>query len=294
MNAPLVFNRRLGKGELDLIINLFEQGEIDPNQAAKFLELEDTIVFVSSIKDEIIGGTIVYRDRTRLGMVLAGVAIKKEHRDQGAYTIIKSSLPFFRTVAIRDVDALVSETFDKEVPRIPFSFHLPKWTGQFLERNGFSNEQKLYSCTIEFEHERKNDGTRINFDSVTNIEGAKSLLWDTGKITGLTNSVIWMSLDLAAFSKTLKTVSENKATKLVFSLSTHNRITSIGLVVADEEFLTNNQAATILASAITREQPREVRFPLIGPGQLELLDDVADEVGGLLKCQSITLMRRRL
>ncbi len=294
MSTPLIFNRRVGVNELDMLLDLFESIEIDRMQSAKFLRLENSIAFISSVQDEIIGGIIVYRDRLRLGMALAATAIKKEYRQLSSYTIIKSSLPFFRTVAIRDVDAIVSDIPDIDALRFPYSFHLPKWTKQFLEKNGFSEECKIYSCKLEFEPENLRKDTEFNIDPVANLEGAKSLIWDTGKTTGLTNSIIWMSLDFASQLQILRTVSENDSTQLAYSLITNGNKTNVGFIVSSDEFLLTKRTSAILASDIVKTQMRDVRFPLVGAGQVELLKTIAEEVGGSLKSSSITLMRRRL
>lgn len=294
MNVPVIFNRRLGKNELDLLFDIFQSKEIHSVQATKFFQLENSIAFVSSIEDEIIGGTAIYRDRTRLGMVLAAIAIKEEHRDLEAHTIIKSSLPFFRTVAIRDVDAIIATNQERGKLKFPLSFHLPSWIKQVLDRNGFVIEQKLYSCRLEFETDKTRKYRKIAVDSIANTKGTKSLIWDTGKSSGLTNSIVWMSLDFATHSKILRTISEGDAAKLAYSLIRDDETLTIGFIAATEDFLSNNGAATALLSGIIEEQVGEICFPLIGRRQLELIESIAEEIGGSLKSESITLMRRRL
>ena len=141
MSAPVMFNRRLGKSELDIWLELLETqtevGYADRSMASRFLEHQDTISFVSSVEDEIIGGTVIHRDRTRLGMILAGAFVKEEYRDTGAYSVIKSSLPFFKTVAIRDIEALVPESDSVDRIGFPGSLELDYWTKDVLGRIGF-------------------------------------------------------------------------------------------------------------------------------------------------------------
>ena len=293
MSNPVIFNRRLGKNELDLLFDVFKINEINRVQAVQFFRLEDSIAFLSSLGDEVIGGTIVYRDRTRLGMVLASIAIKERFRDLGAYTIIKSSLPFFRTVAIRDVDAIISGKQNDDRLKFPFSFELPSWTKQILEENSFVEEQNLCSCKIEIKKDEIRPDTEVRTDTVASIEGARALIWDTGTKAGLTNSVSWMSLNLAVNSKNLQTISEGDSTKLAYSLYKEKNAVIIGFVIASDDFV-KDRAVIALSSAIKETQMKEIRFPLVGRGQMELVQDIANEVGGSLKSKSITLMRRRL
>jgi len=294
MSVPVIFNRRLGKNELDLLFDILPSNEIDRVQARNFFQLEDSIAFVSSLEDEIIGGTVIYRDRTRLGMVLAAIAIEEKHRNLGAYTITKSSLPFFRTVAIRDVDAVIATSQEDTKLKFPFSFQLPSWIKQVLEKNEFVAEQNLYSCKLEVETDDTRKYKRIPVDSIPNTEGTKSLIWDTGKSSGLTNSIVWMSLDFAAHSETLQTISEGETTKLAYSLIRANEMMIIGFIATTEDFMSSSEATKALSSIIIEEQVGEISFPLIGRGQLKLIESIAEEIGGRLKSESITLMRRRL
>ncbi|MCK4568407.1 MAG: hypothetical protein KAU48_13965, partial [Candidatus Thorarchaeota archaeon] len=75
MTAPVLFNRRLSRSELNTWIHLVESqtdiGCLNREMASNFLKLQETLSFVSSVNDEIIGGTAIYIDRTRLGMILA-------------------------------------------------------------------------------------------------------------------------------------------------------------------------------------------------------------------------------
>ena len=112
MDKPVMFNGRLNKDEVDtwleLLNRISESGYRDRGLARTFLQLEDSITFVSSLEDKIIGGTSIYKDKTRFAMILTSVVVDKQYRESATYQIVKSSLPFFKTVAIRDVDALVA------------------------------------------------------------------------------------------------------------------------------------------------------------------------------------------
>lgn len=298
MSVPVVFNRRIGKNEiaplLDIIDDTEDCGVIHRRQASVFLQLKEAIGFISSVDNDTMGGTIVYRDRTRLGMAIAAIGIKREYQDSGIYTIIKSSLPFFRTVAIRDVDVIVAERPLSDNLGFPFSFCLPTWTLPVLERIGFAEEKKLFSCTFKIDPETLLDFREIQWDNEINSEGAKSLIWDEGRRLGLMNSLTWMSLDFSIHSKTLHTLTDGASTKIIASISNLEKTKIISLFATREQFERSNGAAGILTSIIKTMRASNVRFPMVGEGQIEMLKSVTDQIGGILKIESLMHMRRRL
>lgn len=298
MTTPVLFNRRLSKSELDIWIHLVESqtdiGCLNREMASNFLNLQETLSFVSSVDDEIIGGTAIYRDRTRLGMILASVAVKKEFREISAYSVIKSSLPFFRTVAIRDIEALIPDDPSKERLAFPGSLELDQWTKSVLERIGFIEKRKLFSYSIAIqEANQKSNGERM-WDSEPDIEKAKKLIWDSSKTAGMTNSHIWTTFDFAVNQDTLRTVTLEDSMKLVTSIYYHGKTAIIGLIISDDDFTDDGMASRLIAKMVRESDAENLILPLIGDGQNNLIKAVADELSGSLKKRSMTLMRRQL
>ena len=298
MTAPIMFNRRLSKSELDTWIHLVESqtdiGCLNREMASNFLKLQETLSFVSSVDNEVIGGTAIYRDRTRLAMILASVAVKKEFRETAAYNIIKSSLPFFRTVAIRDIEALIPDDSSEERLAFPGSLELDQWTKSVLERIGFEEQDKLfsYSLTIEKENPQKNE--KNMWDSHTDITNAKKLIWDSSKTAGMTNSHIWTAFDFAVNQDTLRTVSLEDSMKLVTSIYYSGEAAIMGLIISDDDFSEDGRASRMIAELVRNSKAETLILPLIGNEQNNLIAEVADELGGSLKRRSMTLMRKRL
>jgi len=298
MNAPIMFNRRLSKSELDIWIDLLESktdyGSMTRELASSFLSHQDTMCFISSVQDEIIGGTVIFRDRTRLGMILASVVVNNEFREQGAYNVIKSSLPFFKTVAIRDVEALIPDDTSEERIGFPGSLELDHWTKDVLERIGFENKGTLYSYTLEI-HEQKETNQKENiWDSNPDLDKIKNLIWDSSKATGLTNSHIWTALEFARNQSILRTVTVKDSLKLVTSFSISGTQAIIGFLVASEDFIDDGVASRLVAQTVRESKADSVLFPLIGKGQTDLIKAIADELGVSLKRRSMTLMRKPL
>jgi len=290
-----MFNRRLSKSELDIWMELVENqtdfGCLSRKEASRFLSLEDTISFVSSVENEIIGGTVIYRDRTRLGMILASVVAKKEFRETGAYSIIKSSLPFFRSVAIRDVDALVPDDPTQKRLGFPGTLELDYWTREILERIGFEEKNQLWNYTISIDVKKSGSERDRIWDLQPNLEAARNLIWDSGKTIGMTNSFIWTAFNFASHQRSLRTLTLKDSTKLVTSMYVQDKMAIISLLISDDDITT---ASTHIARMVRESVVDKVVLPLVGNGQHDLIEAVADELGGSLKRRSMTLMRRNL
>jgi len=298
MTAPIMFNGRLRKSDLKRWISLIESqtnfGCADSELATNFLKLPEAISFVSSVEDNIIGGTSIYRDRIRLGMVLASVAVKEEFRNTVAYNVIKSSLPFFKTVAIRDVDALIPDETSENQLGFPVSLELDSWTKDVLARIGFEEKDKLYNYVISIQGQKPESHTENMWDSQPDLENAKKLIWDCSKNIGMTNSFVWTGFDFAANQGTLRTVTIEDSMKLVTSIFHFGKHAYIGLIISDDEFADDGIASRLIAKMVREFDVENLTLPLIGKGQSNLVKAVTDELGGSLKRRSMTLMRKPL
>ena len=155
MTGGMVFNSRLFPPDISQWHDMCREIGIEGLERLRectdsFGQLEDALMYVATLGDKSVGGTALYRDRTRLGLALATVLIDEEHRDTLLSSMIRSSLPFFRTAAIRQVYALVaSDAGDDEQspsdarPPFPFSFVLPSWYDDVLARLRFHEVEEL-------------------------------------------------------------------------------------------------------------------------------------------------------
>ncbi len=297
MNAPVMFNRRLREQEIDEWLNLVEDFTetscIERNLAYSYLQLPEAIAFVSSIDEEIIGATAIYRDRTRLGMVLSAAAIKKKYRETSAYHIIKTSLPFMKTVAIRDIDAVVSDTPLASGLGFPASLRLDSWMRGILEKIGFVQVNKILSYTLEREDGTTHISNDREWDTEPNLEGARQLIWSMSKAEGLATSIIWNALDFAMSRGVLKTYSVSGSTRIAVSIEHIGQVSLLGLLMIDSEYPVDDAVRQIV-SELDREQKPRFHLPLIGENQRALVETLSEEIGGSLKEQSMTLMRKYL
>ena len=297
MSAPVIFNRRLRRAETDTWLEFVNQttdhGCADWSLALSYLGLSETIAFISSINDEMIGGTAIYQDRNRLGMVLSSVAILKRFRETSAFHIIKTSLPFLRSVAIRDVDALVANRRQRTGIGFPASLALDSWTMESLESMSFESMGTMWNYNLVCSESGETDSNETKWDKEPNIAGAKQLIWDQKEAIGQSSSVIWNAFDLACKRKTLRTYSVNGVARIATSVDRLGNSTVIGLIVVNPD-CSESSAVNHIASELCREQKMTLHLPLIGGGLTSLVESLTDRLGASSTKQALTLLRKRL
>jgi hypothetical protein len=294
MSKPMMFNGRLNKNESHIWLDL--QQETNPSKvkdealALQFLQMPESISFVSSVANNIIGGTTIYRDRTRLSMVLVSVAVKEAYRDTATYQIVKASLPFFKTVAIRDVDILISNEDIMDPVGFPLSFEVESWAREVIERAGFEEVAKIGQHSFKF---REGNYHPFRWDSDPKEERAKELIWDMSKPLGLTNSLVWVAQDFAMASKNLVTYTINERVVAVTGLwSTHDSLVVTPLVT-DPEILEWSQVAEAIAAEGAKMGVERVELPLVGPGQIGLVEEL-EKISTASTTRELSLMRKSL
>ena len=294
MGQPVMFNGRLNKNESDIWLDLLNETSkskcIDLELAKQYFTLSESISFVSSVDNQIIGGTTIYRDRTRLSMVLVSVAVKEAYRESATHQIIKSSLPFFKTVAIRDVDVLVSSNDVSDCIGFPLSLEVEPWAVDAIKRVGFDMVAKIEQYSFELSQKQDN---RIKWDNEPNLEGAKELIWDQSKPLGLTNSLVWLARDFAEDQGTLMTFTINNKVVAVVGLWQFVESLVVSPLVTDPEVLDWSQVAKAIISEGVRSKAERVHLPIVGLGQAGLIEEL-DGMTNFTSSRKLSLLRKPL
>jgi len=294
MSQPVMFNGRLNKSESDIWVDLLNETSkttfMDRDLTKQYLALPESISFVSSVENQIIGGTTIYRDRTRLSMVLVSVAMKEAYRESATYQIIKSSLPFFKTVAIRDVDVLVSSNDGSDCIGFPLSLEVEPWAIEAIKRVGFNKVVKIVQCSFEISQKYDN---RIKWDNEPNLEGAKELIWDQSKPLGLTTSLVWLARDFAEDQGTLMTFTINDKVVGVVGLWQFRDSLTLSPLITDPEVLDWSQVAKAIVSEGVRSKAERVHLPIVGEGQSGLIEEL-DGMINLVSSRTLSLLRKPL
>ncbi|MFW9840612.1 MAG: hypothetical protein ACFFES_06910 [Candidatus Thorarchaeota archaeon] len=294
MSKPMMFNGRLNKNESHIWLDLLQETNSrkvnDPSLALQFLKMPESISFVSSVADNIIGGTTIYRDRTRLSMVLISVAIKEAYREAATYQIIKASLPFFKTVAIRDVDILISNDEIEDPIGFPLSFEVDAWTRNLLERAGFEEVTKISQYSFDF---RQGNYHPLMWDNEPKEEKAKELIWDTSKLLDLTNSLVWVARDFALAQKSFVTYTVNDKVSAVAGFWSTSNSLVVSPLMADPKVVDWSQVAEAIAAEGTKIGVNRVQLPLLGSGQAGLIEE-CEKISTKSSRRELSLMRKSL
>ncbi|MGY5864478.1 MAG: hypothetical protein RTV41_07720 [Candidatus Thorarchaeota archaeon] len=294
MSKPMMFNGRLSKNESEIWFDLLQETSDsklgDRSLGMKFLQLPESISFVSSVDKKIIGGTTIYRDRTRLSMVLVSVAVSETFRDTATYQIIKASLPFFKTVAIRDVDVLVSTDESPDLIGFPLSLEMESWTLGMIERAGFSEVAKIgqYSFNV-----KQGNYSPLKWDSKPQKEMAKELIWNQSKPMGLTTSLVWVARDFAAAYGNLMTYTVDDSVAVVAGLWSTGDSLVVTPFVSDPEVLHWSQVAEAFVAECTNLGKERIQLPIIGSGQVGLIDEL-EKRSNSSSSRELSLMRKPL
>lgn len=294
LSKPMMFNGRLNKNESNIWLDLLEETSgsklKDRELAKRFLDLPESISFVSSVDKIIIGGTTIYRDRTRLSMVLVSVAVKETFRGSATYQIVKASLPFFRTVAIRDVDVLISSDGSGDMIGFPLSLEVDSWSKSVIERAGFEKVANIGQYSFDI---KKREVTDFNWDQEPNVDGAKELIWDQSKPLGLTNSLVWVARDFAEARRNLVTHTTDGNVHAVAGLWSTGDSLTITPLVTDPEAKDWNQVAEALVSEGIRLGVKRIHLPIIGTGQTGLIEEL-EKISEPSSSRELSLMRKSL
>jgi hypothetical protein len=295
MDYPVMFNGRLNKNEVDTWLNLLnrtsESSYKDWDLAKAFLMLEESITFVSSLENKIIGGTSIFKDKTRLAMVLASIAVNKEFRESAAYQIIKSSMPFFKTVAIRDVDAIVSLDGSKNTLGFPLSLELDPWVIDTIKRTGFEEVGILEHWSFEIAEETKE--RPFQWSEEVNVEEIRELIWDQSKPMGLTNSLVWVAREFATSRNCLVTAIIEGKTAAVAGFWKLADIFCVSPLITDPEKLSWNIVAESLVTEAVQRHAKRIDIPIIGTGQQGLIRALENRCS-VSSCRKLSLLRKPL
>jgi hypothetical protein len=290
-----MFNGRLNKDEVDTWLDLLkrtsERGYRNRDLAKSFLQLDESITFVSSLEEKVIGGTSIYKDKTRLAMVLASVAVDKEFRETATYQIIKSSMPFFKTVAIRDVDALVPQDEELNHLGFPLSLELDPWLGDVINRIGFEEVATLEHCTFEIHTQAKE--SPIIWSDEYNPDHVRELIWDQSKPMGMTNSLVWLARDFARSSNKLVTFSINDELNAVAGHWKLSTTLCVSPLITNPKRVSWGIMAESLVAQATRYGLKRIDIPLIGEGQREIIRAL-EKWCDRSSCRKLSLQRKPL
>jgi len=258
--------------------------------AKEFLNLPDSMYFLAAINGDPIGGTAIYRDRTRLAMTLVAARLQEEYRDNTPLQLFKASLPFFKTLSIRDVDVLTEDSTERSEIPFPLSTKLQSWARPALANMGFEEVAKVAEISLD-DIAKTKDEHPIPADRLPNHEAARKLLWDQRKEIGLSCSPLWLALDMANARGTLQTYSDQNELCMAIGVEKLNQWNIITFFVTNPEVLATSMAVKLLLNHLSENR---TTFSLVGEGQIEVVKSASKLCESILKVNELTLHRKLL
>ncbi|NHJ12858.1 MAG: hypothetical protein EAX95_04240 [Candidatus Thorarchaeota archaeon] len=291
MTYSMLYTRRLLKSELETWLQVGGTPTAEEAQYAKsFLQLPDSMFFIATINGIPVGGTAIYRDRTRLAMALVAARLEEEFRENMPFQLFKASLPFFKTLSIRGVDALVAES--DTIGDMSFSLApiLRNWALPALRKMGFQEIAKSYRVCIEGVPP-SNIQSQVTIDRTPNYDSARELLWNQRENIGLSCSHQWLALDMAKERNTIKTFSLRGETCLVVAVEKFGSGYQIPFFAANSEILACTMAAEAILHHISADR---LIFSLVGTGQKATIDAIRDLYNSANTMYGDLLLRKQL
>jgi hypothetical protein len=261
--------------------------------ADSFMALPDGMYFLASVGGELVGGTAVYRDRTRYAVALVDAVLHPDYRESAQTQLLKSSLPFFRTVVIREVDVLIrSEDNARSLP-FPMASEIASWYAGTLKALGFREVTKALRCSIRV-REDSHIASALPCDKMPNLKGAQNLYWKQNEFSRLDCSQVVLALDVAETRGSLRTWTTNETTSLALGIDHFRDRAAVWPLLADIDTISAGSIAVEIAAQVSPLKPTTIELPLLGLGQTDIARAVAEIFGDILEVREATLMRRKL
>jgi hypothetical protein len=285
----------MSRAELDIWLEL--SGDVSPLErevAKRFTQLEDSMFFLSSIGDEIVGGTAIYRDRTRLAVALIAAHHRSDLNEAAQLQLLKSSLPFFRSVTIHHVDAVVGMTGMESKLPFPASFTLDKRFQPMLQSLGFVIEDKILRYAIDVSGKQPKKSSMIAWKTTDDHEAVRDLFWRQNKTIGIDSSLVTLGWQMASTKNLLQTLEDDKGITAAVGIDIIGSMAMIWPVIADFRLLDIDTLAQAIHERVLQTGATKIVFPILGTGQKELAERIADLINGKVSTSEASLLRKQL
>ncbi|MHA1481325.1 MAG: hypothetical protein ACTSQZ_07890 [Candidatus Thorarchaeota archaeon] len=288
MTDESFFSRRLTSNELDIWLELGKiSGAKDQSNFAKmFMNFDSSMFFVSYVGEDLVGGTAIYKDQVRLGMAIVNARIVPSWRERTSIQIVKSSLPFFRSASIRDVDVVINLEENQSEHPFPFNFVLERWTQTALEKNGFKEESPMYHASGD--NPTSSEGESIDWDTTMNLDGLKELFWKSD----LKCSHYWFLMDIHKEAGIVQTSSDNEKVRFSIGISKVSNSTVMVTLLINESLIDNNTVAKSILYEARKLNAERIVFPLLSEHQLGLIDTLETLTANVYDKGELKLLRR--
>ncbi|MHA1960545.1 MAG: hypothetical protein ACW99U_09950 [Candidatus Thorarchaeota archaeon] len=283
MSDSTLYSRRLAETEADVWVALVNDvaeaipgHHIEPDLVDQFLKLEDTICYVSTISGEAVGGVAVFVDKVRRALAIVDVILKPGFRERLLYTLLKSALPFFRTVMIREVDVLLrSSGLNNQLP-FPFASALDEWTLPVLDRLDFEESESVFHYTFELSTLDELPRYVLTWDRDYDTAKIVDLFWKVKDDAHLDFSHVLLALGRAGSGESLITASSKTGELLMAtSLEMFGKTCIVGPAMIDKDRVEPTAFANDILRRASLQDCSTLEIPIVGEGQMEYIEAIS-------------------
>lgn len=292
-----LYSRRLAEDERDVWLSLARKEssvQVDAEMIDSFMSLKNSLFYIASFDDDLFGGTAAFIDDTRLAMAFVDVIISPEFIDNALYSLIKSSMPFFRSVAIRDIDAIVNTQSETNELPFPLNVELEIWSKETLEKLGFSEIGDIRHVTCRDIENISSNECNIIWKTEVDIDKIRTLYWNRANIAGLAFSQFWLHFEFTMARKHLRTVIINDEVVAVAGFTKYNERLVVSPILHNSEVLESTALVDSLLQYALKDGARVLDFPILGTGQKMIGEVLELKSKSELSIRDLKLFRKNL
>ncbi len=255
------------------------------------MNLDDSMFFVSFLGDETVGISTIYRDRVRMSLLLSSVRILDEYRERITRHIIKTSLPFFKTAAIRQAEAIVN--LGTSADRIPFPLvtEIDSLALDALTENGFNKTDDY--VRMRFKIPKTESSQSYTWDKQgSKTEELRRLFWSIDEKERPDHAPLWLGFALGR-EKGIYTSSINNSTKFAMSFQPLDQTIIVNSMLYDSKSVSHQNAVARTIALARMQRYEDMVFPLLLTSN-PLIDEISNICGNPISEIPLELWRKPL
>jgi hypothetical protein len=204
------------------------------------------------------------------------IILRPDLRERLLYTLLKSALPFFRTVMIREVDVLLrSSGLGSQLP-FPFASALDVWTLSGLDKLDFEESESVFHYSFELNTLDELPRYVLTWDRDFDTAKIVDLFWRVKDASNLDFSQVLLALGRAGSGESLITASSKTGDLLMAtSLETLGKSCVVGPVMIDKDRVEPSTFANDILRRASLQDCSTLEIPIVGEGQREYIEAIS-------------------
>lgn len=263
----------------------------NPQLTQSYMNLEDSMFFVSFLGDETVGISTIYRDRVRMSLLLSSVRILNEYRERITRHIIKTSLPFFKTAAIRQAEAIVNLGTSADKIPFPLVTEIGSWALDALTENGF-NKTSDY-VRMRFRVPKAESGKSYTWDrQESQTEDLRKLFWSIDDKERPDYAPLWLGFALGR-GKGIYTLTINDDTRFALSFQPLDQTFIVNSMLYDSKSVSHQNAVARVIALARIQNYEDIVFPLLSKSN-PVIDEISNVCGNSISEIPLEMWRKPL